>query len=95
MFKVYVLENQDDRSWYIGQTDDLERRIKEHNSGRGGRTTKIKNGLWKLIYAEAYIEKSDALGRERFLKAGSGRMYLKKQLTHYLSLRASHVGIKS
>ena len=85
MHTVYVLENQKDRSWYIGQTDNLARRLKEHNTGSGARTTRIKDGSWKLMYAEAYCDKRDALGREKFLKGGSGRKYLKKQLMHYLS----------
>ena len=87
MHKVYVLENKEDKSWYIGQTDDLERRIKQHNGGYGARTTGM-NGResWRLIYVEAYINKSDALGREKFLKGGSGRIYLKKQLKHYLGI---------
>ena len=86
MYTVYVLENQNDKSWYIGQTDNLKRRLAQHNSGTGGRTTRIKAGPWKLLYAEAYLDKRDALGRERFLKSGSGRKYLSKQLLHYLQL---------
>ena len=85
MHIVYVLENQNDESWYIGQTDNLARRLQEHNSGSGARTTRIKEGKWKLIYAEAYCDKQDALGREKFLKGGSGRKYLQRQLVHYLS----------
>jgi len=85
MHTVYVLENQKDHSWYIGQTDNLKRRLEQHNSGNGGRTTRIKAGPWKLMYAEAYCEKRDALGREKFLKGGSGRKYLRKQLVHYLA----------
>jgi len=84
MYKVYLLENQKNKSWYIGQTENLERRIKQHNSGNGGRTTKTMTGHWKLIYAEAYQDKQDALGREKFLKGESGRIFLKKQLRHYL-----------
>lgn len=84
MYYVYVLENEMDRSWYIGSTDNLERRIKEHRAGLGGRTTRLKQG-WQLMYCEGYIDKRDALGREKFLKGGSGRKYLKKQLAHYLS----------
>ena len=38
-----------------------------------------------LIYYEAYLEEEDALGREKFLKSGSGRRFLKKQLRHYLA----------
>lgn len=84
MFTVYVLENENDKSWYIGQTDNLKRRIEEHNSKQGGRTTSIKAGSWELVYAEAYIDRRDAIGREKFLKGGSGRKYLNKQLVHYL-----------
>lgn len=86
MHTVYVLENQMDKSWYIGQTDNLKRRLIQHNSGVGGRTTVLKEkASWKLMYAEAYCDKRDALGREKFLKGGSGRKYLQKQLVHYLS----------
>ena len=95
---VYILENQDDKSLYIGYTTDLKRRVDEHNEGKGGRTTKNKlhsnlsRGVatklkknWKLIYFEGYIVKLDALGREKFLKSGSGRKYIYKQLAYYLS----------
>lgn len=84
MYYVYLLQNEHDKTWYIGQTENLRERLNEHNTGKGGRTTKRKKD-WKLIYYEAYLEKQDALGREKFLKSGSGRTYLKKQLTHYLT----------
>lgn len=83
MFFVYLLECQNDKSWYIGATSDLKRRLIEHRSGKGGKTTKNKNS-WKLIYFEGYVNKNDAFGREKFLKSGSGRRYLKKQLNNYL-----------
>jgi putative endonuclease len=41
-------------------------------------------GPWKLIYYEAYLERDDALGRERYLKSGAGRRFLKAQLRNYL-----------
>ncbi len=84
MYYVYVLECQQDKSWYIGYAHDLERRIKDHQRGYGCRTTSMKKN-WKLIYYEAYLEKQDAIGREKFLKSGSGRKYLNKQLKSYLS----------
>jgi len=84
-YYVYVLENQQDKSLYIGFTRDLVRRVKEHNEGRGGRTTALKKD-WKCIYFEGYICEKDAIGREKFLKGGSGRKYLDKQLTHYYCL---------
>lgn len=82
MHYVYVLEDQVNKALYIGFTANLKRRILEHVGGRGGQTTKRKK-TWKLIYAEAYLHKEDALGREKFLKGGSGRKYLTKQLKHY------------
>jgi len=83
MYWVYIIECSD-KSWYIGFTSNLKRRVSEHKSGTGSRTTSLKKG-WKLIYCEGYKNKKDAEGRERFLKSGSGRKFIKKQLTHYFS----------
>lgn len=83
MFYVYLLECQKDKSWYVGYSEDLKKRIRDHQSGNGCRTTSMKKD-WSLIYYESYQNKADALGREKFLKGGSGRAYLKKQLRHYL-----------
>lgn len=79
MFSVYVLENQTDSSWYIGYTSDLKRRVEDHNNGKGCRTTSLMKD-WKLMYYEAYINKADVVGREKFLKSGrdSGQMCLNK-----------------
>jgi putative endonuclease len=82
MFYVYLLENQNDRSWYIGYSADLKKRIEQHLSGNGAQTTKRKRN-WSLIYYESYKNMQDAKGRERFLKSGSGRKYLRKQLLNY------------
>ncbi len=82
MYWIYVLECND-KSWYIGFSSDLKKRLSDHQSGNGARTTELKKG-WKLIYCEGYKNKSDALGRERFLKSGSGRKYLNKQMINYL-----------
>jgi putative endonuclease len=84
MYYTYLLENQNDKSWYIGYSSDLKKRVTQHQSGQGAETTKKKQS-WKLIYYEAYLNIQDAKGRERFLKSGSGRKYLKKQLVNYLS----------
>ena len=86
MFYVYLLECADDKSWYIGYSADLKQRIERHQKGDGARTTGRKKN-WELIYYEAYKNVQDAKGRERFLKRGSGRTYLKRQFTHYLASR--------
>lgn len=82
-YVVYLLEDQTDKTWYIGFTHDLRQRLKDHKSGHSPYTSK-KNDL-KLIYAEMYLNKADALGRERFLKSGSGHRFIKKQLTNYFN----------
>ena len=71
-----------DASWYIGYTSDLKKRLQAHQRGENASTS--YRGELKLIYYEAYLHKMDAIGRERFLKSGSGRRFLKKQLAHYL-----------
>jgi putative endonuclease len=82
MFYVYVLRSESDAGFYIGFTMDLRRRLKEHQTGEAFATS--YRGPWKLIYYEAYLEEEDALGRERYLKSGGGRRFLKSQLKHYL-----------
>jgi len=86
MYYVYLLECQHDKSWYIGYTSDLRKRIQDHKSGNGSRTTSMKNN-WKLIYYEAYVEKADAIGREKFFKSGSGRTYIKKTAQKLFQIR--------
>ena len=81
MYYVYILV-QNDNNLYKGSTDDLKRRTKEHEQGRV-KSTKNKRPL-KLIHYEAYLKKSDALRREKFLKTTEGRRLLKRQLRDIL-----------
>ena len=81
MFYAYVLHSQKDNGFYIGYSADLRKRITEHKDGISFATAYRRP--WKLIYYEAYTEE-DALGREKYLKSGSGRRFLRKQLKNYL-----------
>ena len=82
-FTVYVLSSEKDSSWYIGHTTDLDKRLKEHNTGRT-RTTSRKMP-WKIIYYEVSFNKADAIAREKYLKSGMGRRYLKNRLSNQLN----------
>jgi putative endonuclease len=82
MFYVYLLHSIADQGLYIGYSTDLKRRLAEHK--RGATLATSYRGPWKLIYYEAYTEQMDALGRERYLKSGGGRRFLRTQLKHYL-----------
>lgn len=66
MFYVYVLRSKKDRKLYFGYTNNLERRIKEHNLGMV-ESTKYRRPL-KCVYYEAYTSRSDAVKREHNLK---------------------------
>lgn len=81
MYYTYVLKSKKDGKFYIGYTEDLKERIKMHFSGRVV-STKNRRPLL-LIYYEAYLNKADAKGRERFLKSGSGHRFIKRQLSNY------------
>ena len=86
MFYVYVLRSESDSGFYIGYSTNLRIRLRQHDAGESLATS--RRGPWKLIYYEAYLERDDALGRERYLKSGTGRRFLKAQLRHYLAKTA-------
>ena len=77
MFYVYVLHSLKDHGLYIGFNTNLKKRIAEHEHGASF-ATKYRGPL-KLIYYEAYIHRHDAEGRERYLKSGGGRRFLRQQ----------------
>ena len=64
MYYVYVLCSSKDKKLYIGYTSNLRRRILEHNNGKV-RSTNERQEM-RLIYYEAFIDKSDAQRREKY-----------------------------
>ena len=83
MFYVYVLRSVSDDGFYIGYSASLRKRIRQHKQSLAFATS--FRGPWRLIYYEAYLNQPDALGRERYLKSGAGRRFLKAQLRNYLA----------
>jgi putative endonuclease len=82
MFYVYVLLSEKDGLFYTGATADLKARFEEHQAGRVAST---KNRLpVKLIYYEACHCQSDAFRREKYLKSGPGKRYVKNRIKSYL-----------
>lgn len=79
---VYVLHSLKDRLFYIGYSDDLKTRVKDHNSGKNV-STKNRRPL-ELIFYEAYPAKADALRRESYFKTTKGKVTLKQMLKEYL-----------
>lgn len=83
MFYTYVLKSIKNGNLYVGSTNDLRRRFKEHNSGQGGEYTR-KNKPFVLIYYEAYLLYKDAQASESFFKTGYGKEVLKSKLKNFL-----------
>ena len=77
MFYVYVLKSSSTGRLYIGQTKDLANRISEHNNGLARYTR--HRGPWTLVHTEEYETRSEAMVRERLLKGGQGREWLKRK----------------
>lgn len=78
MYYVYVLYSTKDSKLYIGSTGDLRQRIVAHNQGQVS-STKHRRPM-RLICYEAYLEKTEAQRRERYLKSSNGHRDLKKRL---------------
>lgn len=72
---VYVLQSEIDGRLYKGQTNDIDKRLIEHNSGK---TISTKGYMpWKLVYFETFQTRGSAVLREKYFKTGSGREFLK------------------
>ncbi|AQQ09633.1 GIY-YIG nuclease superfamily protein [Sedimentisphaera cyanobacteriorum] len=78
MYYVYVLVSEVDGQFYTGATGDLKKRVKEHNEGKV--TSTEKRGPLHLVYYEACLDKRDAFRREKYLKTGMGKRYLRNRL---------------
>jgi len=79
MYYVYLLQSRQNKSLYIGCTNNIVRRIKEHNNGVEYHTKKYLP--WRLVYFEGYRSKADAYGRETSLKLhAQGLRRLKERL---------------
>ncbi|HMN48291.1 MAG TPA: GIY-YIG nuclease family protein [Ignavibacteriaceae bacterium] len=74
MYYVYVLYSKKLEKRYVGSTENVERRIDEHNRGKNRFT---KGGMpWIKIHLEEYASRSEAMKREKYLKSGVGRKFL-------------------
>lgn len=79
MFYVYVLKSLKDSELYIGSSNDLKRRLKEHQNGESFSTNLRRP--FELIYYEAYKDEHDARIREQALKLrGNARRFLKERM---------------
>lgn len=78
MFKVYILQSQADKSYYIGQCKNIDIRLDQHNfSNRKNSYTRRKRP-WVLVYTESYSTRIETVKRERYFKKIKNNKYLEK-----------------
>lgn len=81
MYYTYVIYDGIRKRFYVGFTKDLQQRLLEHKKGTTHTTYRMVEHT--LVYYEACISKKDAEDREKQLKTGFGRGYLKRRLKNY------------
>ncbi len=77
-FYSYVIYSKNSGRFYKGRCEDMNARLKEHNTGK---TRSIKAFIpWKIIYFEEFQTRKEAVLREKYFKSAAGRRYLKKKI---------------
>jgi putative endonuclease len=76
MFYVYILEARDSKRYYIGQTENLDERIKRHNDGKNLSTKAYIP--WQLRWWKEFVTRSEAIKIERNLKSIKKRVGIEK-----------------
>ena len=79
MWTIYVLKSEKANKRYVGITQDLERRLAEHNSGKSKFTSAYIP--WAVCYTEFANTTDEARKREKYLKSAAGRKYINKKLS--------------
>jgi putative endonuclease len=82
-YYVYVLLSEKDNFFYTGYTSDLKARLALHDEGKVT-STKFRRPL-QLIYFEGCRNQQDATRREKYLKSGNGKIYLRNRLQIFLN----------
>lgn len=83
-YYTYLLQSITTNKWYTGYTKDLRNRFSQHQNNKSTYTK--GRGPFRLIYYEACMNEFDAKAREKYLKSGMGRRYLRNRLKRFLSL---------
>ena len=77
-FFAYVIKSIDQDYFYKGHCENIDERLKQHNSGM---TQSIKKYIpFELVYSEAFSTREEAVEREKYFKSGAGRRFLRSRL---------------
>jgi putative endonuclease len=92
MYYTVLLQSESTGRFYLGSTDDLPRRIRQHNDPQysGSKTTKRFAGPWKLVFSESFETRSQAMAREKQLKSWKNR----KAIQHLIETQSHNAGFR-
>jgi putative endonuclease len=79
MYYTYILRCTTDGSFYKGHTNNLNDRLKQHNSGKSDYTS--RKGPWEIFYYEEFNTRDEAIKREKYFKSAAGRRFIQKLKT--------------
>lgn len=77
-YMTYILLSKIAKKTYVGHTDNLLRRLEEHNRGRSIFSSRYRP--WVILYNESYSLEVDAVKREKYFNSAAGRRWIKKNL---------------
>ena len=83
-YYIYVLKSRKDYNYYTGYTENLKRRLEDHEKGLV-KSTKNRRPL-DLVYFEGCLSQQDATKREKYLKTSYGKRYIKNRIKNYLNI---------
>ena len=75
---LYILQNNESKKYYVGCTEDIVQRVKEHNVKRKRKWSGRQPGEWRLVYERTFDDKCDALIEERKIKRQKSRKYIER-----------------
>lgn len=84
MWYTYILRSKKDGKWYTGMSNDLRKRLWQHNNNMSTYTK--GRGPYTVIYYEACHDRDDARAREVYLKSTMGKRFVRNRLKRFLSL---------
>ncbi len=73
-YTLYILYSLQLDKYYVGQTEEMEKRLESHQAKRSPYTSKASD--WQLVYTESYATRTDVLKRELEIKKKKSRKYI-------------------
>ena len=80
LYYIYVIRSKNRNYIYVGLTNNLNRRVSQHQNGKEKTTAPYRP--FKILFAEQFLSRIDARNREKYLKSGSGKEWIK---SHFIN----------